>query len=95
MQISRPSNKQHLVFSKFMCLTSLYLGPVITFFLTILFLMICRSPVNLFLRCLSVKGGLFHLNSRLSGFVKNKYKSILLTSLLKLKNVVDIGGVSL
>ena len=31
----------------------------------------------------------------LSGFVKSKFKSRLLTNLLKFKNLEDIGGVSL
>ena len=46
--------------------------------------------------CLSARGELLHLHGgRLSGFVKNKSKSRLLTYLLKLKNSGDIGGVSL
>ena len=45
MQLSRPFNMQRLVFSKFVGLTSLYLGPLIKSFLKTLFLMICRSPV--------------------------------------------------
>ena len=56
--------------------------------------MILRSPVAICLWCLSTEGELLHLHGRLFGFVKNKCKSILLANLLKLKNVVDIGGVS-
>ena len=56
--------------------------------------MICRSPVTICLCYLSAKGELLHLHGRLSGFVKNKSKSRLLTNLLKLKNFVDIGGVN-
>ena len=54
-----------------------------------------RLPVTICLWCLSAKGYLLHLHGRLSGFVKNKSKSRLLTNLLKLKNLVDTGGVSL
>ena len=57
--------------------------------------MIRRSPVTICLWYLSTKEELLHLHGRLSGFVKNKFKSRLLTNLLKLKNLVDIGGVSL
>ena len=57
--------------------------------------MILRSPVAICLWCLSTEGQLLHLHGRLFGFVKNKCKSILLANLLKLKNVVDIGRVSL
>ena len=64
-------------------------------FLKALFLMIRRSPVTICLWYLSAKRELLHLDGRLSGFVKSKSKSRLLTNLLKLKNVVDIGGVSL
>ena len=85
---------QRLAFSKFIGLTSLYLGPLIKSFLKTLFLMIHRSPVTICLWCLSAKGELLHLHGRLSGFVKNKSKSRLLTNLLKLKNFVDLGGVS-
>ena len=88
MQLSRPSNMQHLALSKFTGLTSLYLGPLIKSFLKTLFLMIHRSPVTICLWCLSAKGELLHLRGRLSGFVKNKSKSRLLTNLLKLKNLV-------
>ena len=85
---------QRLAFSRFISLTSLYLGPLIKIFLKALFLMIRRSPVTICLRYFSTKRELLHLHGRLSGFVKNKYKSRLLTNLLKLKNLVDIGGVS-
>ena len=57
--------------------------------------MIHRSPVTIYLWYLSAKGELLHLHGRLSWFVKNKSKSRLLINLLKLKNSVDIGGVSL
>ena len=57
--------------------------------------MIRRSPVTICLCYLSTKGELLHLHGRLPEFVKNKSKSRLLTNLLKLKNFVDIGGVSL
>ena len=57
--------------------------------------MICRSPITICLWYLSTKGDLLHLHGRLSGFAKNKSKSRLLTNLLKLKTLVDIGGVSL
>ena len=53
-----------------------------------------RSPVTICFWCLSAKGELLHLHGRLSEFVKNKSKSRLLKNLLKLKNLVDIGGVS-
>ena len=86
---------QRLAFSRFMGLTSLYLGPFIKSFLKTLFLMIRISLVTIRLWYLSIKGKLLHLHARLSGFVKNKSKSRLLTNLLKLKNLVDIGGVSL
>ena len=56
--------------------------------------MIFRSPVTIYLCCLSAKGELLHFYGRLSGFVKNKSKSRLLTNLLKMKNFVDIGGVN-
>ena len=59
------------------------------------FLMICRSPFAIYLGYLSTKGELLHLNGRLFGFVKNKSKSRFLKNLLKLKNLLDIGGVSL
>ena len=93
MQLSRPSNMQLLAFSRSIGLTSLYLGPLIKSFLKILFLMICRSPVTICLWYLSTKGQLLQLNGRISGFAKNKSKSRLLTKLLKLKNLVDIGRV--
>ena len=64
-------------------------------FLKTLFLMIHRSPATICLWCLSTKGEFLHLHGRLSGFGKNKSKSRLLTNLLKLKNLADIGGVSL
>ena len=86
---------QRLAFSRFMGLTSLYLGPLIKSFLKALFLTIRISPVTIRLWYSSTKGKLLHLHARLSGFVKNKFKSRLLTNLLKLKNLVDIGGVSL
>ena len=86
MQLSRPSNMQHLALSKFTGLTSLYLGPLIKSFLKTLILMICRSPVTICLWCLSAKGELLNLHGRLSRFVKNKSKSRLLINLLKLKN---------
>ena len=95
MQLSRPSNIQRLAFSKFIGLTSLYLDPLIKRFLKTLFLMIRRPPVTICLWYLSIKGELFHLHGRLSGFVKNKSKSRLLKNLLKLKNLVDKGGASL
>ena len=95
MQLSRPSHIQRLVFSKCIGLISLYLGPCMKSFLKTLFLMIRRSPVTICLWCLSVKGELLHLHSRLSEFAKNKSKPRLLTNLLKLKNLIDIGGVSL
>ena len=85
---------QRLTFSRFIGLTSLYLGHLIKSFLKTLFFMIRRSPVTICLWYLSTKGQLLHLHGRLSGFVKNKSKSRLLTNLLKLKNLVDIGGVS-
>ena len=64
-------------------------------FLKTLFLVIRRSPTTICLWCLSAKEELVHLHGRLSGFAKNKSRSRLLKNLLKLKNVVDIGGVSL
>ena len=88
MQLSSPSNMRRLAFSRFIGLTSLYLGPLIKRFLKTLFLMIRRTPVTICLWCLSAKGELLHLRGRLSGFVKNKSKSRLLTNLLKLKNLV-------
>ena len=94
MQLSKP-NMQRLAFSKFIDLTSLHLDPLIKSFLKALFLIICRSPVTICLSCLSAKGELLHLHGRLSQFVKNKSKSRLLTNLLKLKNFIDVGGVSL
>ena len=86
---------QRLAFSRFIGLTSLYLGPLIKSFLKALFLMIRRSSVTICLWYLSTKGELLHLHGSLTGFVKNKSKSRLLTNLLTLKNLVDIGGVSL
>ena len=86
---------QRLPFSKFIGLTSLYLGLLIKSFLKALFLIIRRSPITISLWCLSAKGELLRLHGRLSGFLKNKSKSRLLTNLLKLKNFVDIGGVRL
>ena len=86
---------QHLAFSRSIGLTSLYLCPLIKSFLKSLFLMIRRSPITICLWYLSTKGELLHFHGRLSGFVKNKSKSRLFTNLLKLKNLVDIGGVSL
>ena len=86
---------QRLAFSRFIGLASLYLGPLTKSFLKALFLMICRSPVTICLGYLSIKGELLHFHGRLSGFVKNKSKSRLLTNLLRLKNLVVIGGVSL
>ena len=86
---------QRLAFSISVGLNSLHLGPLIKSFLKALFLMIRRSPVTICLWYLSAKGELLHLHGRLSGFVKNKSKSRLLANLLKLKNLVDIGGVSL
>ena len=62
MQLSRPSNMQRLAFSRFIGLTSLYLGPSIKSFLKTLFLIIHRSPVTIYLRCLSAKGELLHLH---------------------------------
>ena len=78
---------QRLAFSRFIGLTSLYLGPLIKSFLKALFLMIRRSPVTLCLWYLSRKGELLHLFGRLSGFVKNKSKSRLLTNLLKIEKL--------
>ena len=95
MQLSRPFHMQRLAFSRFVGLTSLYLGPLIKSFLKTLFLIFRRSPVTIGLWCLSTKGELLHLHARLSEFAKNKSKPTLLTNLLKLKNLVDIGGVSL
>ena len=95
MQLSRPSNMQRLAFSRFTGLTSLYSSPLIKSFLKSLFLMIRRLPVTICLWYLSTKGELLHLHGRLSGFVKNKSKSRLLTNMLKLKNLVDVGAVSL
>ena len=95
MQLSRPSNMQRLAFSRFLGLTSLYFGPLIKRFLETLFSMIRRSTVTICLRYLSTKGELLYLHGRLSGFVKSKSKSTWLTNLLKLENLVDIGGVSL
>ena len=76
-------------------LASLFLGPLIKRFLKALFLIIRRSPVTICLWYLSGKGKLLHFHGRLSGFFKNKSKSRFLTNLLKLKNFVDIDGVSL
>ena len=86
---------QRLAFSRFIGLTCLYLGPLIKSFLKALFSMIRRSSVTICLWYLSTKGELLHFYGRLSGFTKNKSKSRLLTNLLKLKNLVDIGGVRL
>ena len=86
---------QRLAFSRFIDLTYLYLGSLIKSFLKALFLMIQRSLVTICLWYLSTKVELLHMHGRLFGFVKNKCKSRLLTNLLKLKNLVDIGGVSL
>ena len=86
---------QRLAFSRFIGLTSLYLGPLIKSFLKALFLMIHSSPVTICLWYLSLKGELLHLHGKLSWFAKNRPESRLLTNLLKLKNLVDIGGVSL
>ena len=69
MSLSKPSNMQHLAFSKFIELTSLYLGPLIKSFLKT-FLMILRSPITICLWCLSAKGELLHLHGRLSGLLK-------------------------
>ena len=52
------------------------------------------SPVTICLWCVSAKGELFDLLGTLSGFVKNKSKSRLLNNVLKLKNLVDVGGIS-
>ena len=95
MQLSRPSNMKRVAFSKFMGLTSLYLGSLIKRFLKTLILMIRRSPVTICLSCLSAKVELLHLHGRLSGFVQNKSKSRLLINLLKLKNFVHISAVRL
>ena len=67
MQLSRTSDMQRLAFSKFVGLTSLYLGPLMKTFLKTLFLMIRRLPVTVYLWCLSAKIELLHLH----GFVKN------------------------
>ena len=78
-----------LVFSKFIPLTSVYLGFLIKKFLETLFLMIRRSPVTTYLWCISsAKGKLLYSHSRLSGFVKNKPKPRLWRNLLKLKNLM-------
>ena len=53
--------------------------------------MICRSPVTICFCCLSAKGKLLHLHSKLSGFVKNTSNSRSLTNLLNLENLVDKG----
>ena len=86
MRLLRPSNMQRLIFFIFRGLTSLYLGPLTKSFFKRLFLIIRRSPVPICLWRLSAKGVLLHLHGRLSGFIKNKSKSRLLTNLLKLKN---------
>ena len=86
MQLKRPSNMQRLALSKFIGLTSLYLGPLIKIFVKRLFLMIRRSLITICLWYLSAKGELLHLHSRLSEFVKSKSKSRLLTNLSKLEN---------
>ena len=86
---------QRSPFSRFIGLTSLYLGPIIKISLKALFLMIRRSPVTICWWYLSTKGELLHMHGRLSGFVKNKSKARLLTNLLKLNYLLDIGGVSL
>ena len=79
---------QRLAFSRFIGLTSLYLGPLIKSFLKA-FLIIRRSPVTICLWYLTTKGELLHFHGRLSGLVENKSKSRSLTNLLKLKNLVD------
>ena len=94
MYLSSPY-MEGLTFSRFIGLTYLYLGTLIKSLLKTLFLMIRRSPITICLCCLSIKGELLHLHDRLSGCVKNKSKSRLLTNLLKLKNLVHISGVSL
>ena len=53
-----------------------------------------RSPVTICLWCLLANGELLYLHGRLSGFVNNQSKSRLLTNLLNLKNLIDIGRVS-
>ena len=70
MQLSRPSNRQLLAFSRSIGLTSLYLGPLIKSFLKILFLMICRSPATICLWYLSTKGQLLQLNVEYLGLLK-------------------------
>ena len=47
MQLSRLSEIQHLAFSTFAGLTSLYLGHLIKDFLETLFIMVCRSPITI------------------------------------------------
>ena len=58
MQLSRPSNMERLVFSKFIGLIYLYLCPSTKSFLKTLFLMIRRLPVTICLWYLSEKGEL-------------------------------------
>ena len=69
MQLSRPSNMQRLAFSRFIGLTSLYLGPLTKIFLKT-FIMTPRSPVAICLWYLSTKGELLHLHGRLLGLLK-------------------------
>ena len=86
---------QSLAFSRSIDLSSLYLVSFIKFVPKTLFLVICVSYVTICLWRLSTKGEFLHFHGRLSGFAKNKSKSRLLTTFLKLKNLKDICAVSL
>ena len=59
------------------------------------FFMIRRSTVTIGFRCLSEKRKLLYLHVRPSWFDQNKFKSRLLANLLKLKNLINVVGVSL
>ena len=67
MQLWRPSNMQRLVFSRFVGLTSRYLGPLIKSFFKALFLMIRRSPVTICLWYISTKRELLMMIMRTEG----------------------------
>ena len=91
MQLLRSSKIQNLDFCKSIGLTSQYLSPLIQIFLKILFSIIHRTSL-----CnLSTIGTFLHMHGKLSGSVKNKSESRLLTDLLKLKSLIDVGGHSL
>ena len=75
MQLWRPSNMQLLAFSRFIGLTSIYLGPLMKSFLKALFLMIHRSPATICLWYISTKRELLMMIMKTEGGVRSFHRT--------------------